>query len=68
MLVFMQMLMIPTPKGSTSRSETRIRRVGFRVESVFGASKNRKSKNAENEILDVRKIGQKVLKTTPGPS
>ena len=25
MLVFMQMLMIPTPKGSTSRSSTRIR-------------------------------------------
>ena len=27
MLVFMQMLMIPTPKGSTSRSSTRIRHV-----------------------------------------
>ena len=68
MLVFMQMLMIPTPKGSTSRSSTRIRRVGFRVESVFGASKNRKTENAQNRILDVQKFGQKVLKTTPGPS
>ena len=32
MLVFMQMLMIPTPKGSTSRSSTRIR--GFRAQDV----------------------------------
>ena len=38
------------------------------VESVFGASKNRKTKNAQNRILDVRKFGQKVLKTTPRPS
>ena len=28
------------------------RPVGFRVESVFCASKNRKSKNAQNEILE----------------
>ena len=41
--------------------------VGFRVESVFCASKHRKTKNAQNEILDVRKIGQKVVKTTLGP-
>ena len=27
---------------------------GFRVESVFGASKNRKTENAQNEILDVQ--------------
>ena len=26
----------------------------FRVESVFGASTNRKTENAQNEILDVR--------------
>ena len=38
------------------------------VESVFCASKNRKTKNAQNEILDVRKFGRKVVKTTPGPS
>ena len=38
------------------------------VESVFGASKNRKSKNAQNEILNVRKFGRKVLKTTLGHS
>ena len=38
------------------------------VESVFCASKNRKSKNAQNGILDVRKFGQKVVKTTLGPS
>ena len=38
------------------------------VESVFGTSKNRKSENAQNRILDVRKFGPKVLKTTPGPS
>ena len=31
-----------------------IEHVGFRVESVFGASKNRKSENAQNEILDVQ--------------
>ena len=35
------------------------------VESVFGAYKNRKSENAQNRILDVRKFGQKVLKTDP---
>ena len=30
------------------------RPVGFRVESVFGASKNRKIENAQNRILNVR--------------
>ena len=34
MLVFMQMLMIPTPKGSTSRSSTRIRGV-FEASNPF---------------------------------
>ena len=38
------------------------------VETIFCASKNRKTENAQNEILDVPKFGQKVLKTTPGPS
>ena len=47
-----------------SRAEMRgSRPVGFRVESVFCASKNRKTENAQNEILDVRKFGQKVVKT-----
>ena len=48
------------------RGSRRYWTVGFRVESVFGASKNRKSENAQNRILDVRNVGQKVLKTTPG--
>ena len=40
----------PRPEGGIQGIE----HVGFRVESVFGASKNRKTENAQNEILDVR--------------
>ena len=56
--------------GSKIEAHLRHKGAGIRecIESIFGASKNRKSKNAQNEILDVRKCGQKVVKTTLGPS
>ena len=38
------------------------------VEAVFGASRNRESEIAQNRILDVRFVCQKVLKVTSGPS
>ena len=59
MLVFMQMLMIPTPKGSTSRSSTRIRRVFEASNPFLGHQKIEKSKMLRIEFwtsdFDVKK-------------
>ena len=62
MLVFMQMLMIPTPKGSTSRSSTRIRSL-FEASNPFsGHQKIENSKMLRIEFwtsdFDVKKCSK----------
>ena len=63
MMVFMQMLMIPTPKGSTSRSSTRIRRVFDASNLFWGHPKIENPKVLRIEFwtseIDVKKLSKR---------
>ena len=68
MLVFMQMLMIPTPKGSTSRSSTRIQRVFEASNPLWVHQKIENLKTLRIEFWTCDSDVKKVIKITLEPS